>query len=519
MPLMGRLSLLRRLLLSLLACARVQQVHGWTTLTQQRFGTTIEIIHNESLGYTTHISPQQSLGLLWMLPQYPDDQTGLGGTITWAWDAQLCEYLLPSVNEQFWMFSLVSCESLRASAHRAFDTWAMNSHSIKFTDVSAQCDAAGLRAAECPHAEIALTVPIPPNATAGEEGSNSEQNPIVSSPQEMLSVGFSYTNGLRPVRSFGQPGTAYFYEVSRQVPSVVGGAIRFAAEDVCWYTDSQFCRPMHDWKQLWRSSEAAYVVGVTIFFAIWGFAVLGFGHMFCFSVKRATRVRNELLRDGGDDGEDDDPVKARAEATLSVIESMPLRDVTMHLFLIIVPWPYFLAIFDTCWHCFDFEAATAHEIGHLLGLGNPDDVAALNSYHAGLANGSVIMGEHSCRGDLWGDVSLGVPPGAFVNSITGVRPTIMSTFTAHDPYTCLQPDDLEALTVLYPSCEGAPTTPVCAKAALNLGWLRLIIFSAGPVVVSFFVAIALQMAATVYLDKRRLAAATASKDAAKDAPS
>ena len=152
----------------------------------------------------------------------------------------------------------------------------------------------------------------------------------------------------------------------------------------------------------------------------------------------------------------------------------------------------------TCWDCYDFEAAAAHEIGHLLGLGQPD-LAPLetyrgfqplgrNAYHVGLAAG-IPMNETSCLYP-WADVRVGVPPGAELDPQTGIRPSIMSAFTRHNPRTCLTADDLEALTVLYPDCMGAPIQPVCNKVGTRLGWLRVLMFVEVPLLVALTVALA-----------------------------
>ena len=63
----------------------------------------------------------------------------------------------------------------------------------------------------------------------------------------------------------------------------------------------------------------------------------------------------------------------------------------------------------------------------------------------------------------WDDVLPGVPPGATVNPLTGRRYSIMDSVQKDNPRTCLTEDDLEALNVLYPTCSGAITTPVCLK--------------------------------------------------------
>ena len=115
--------------------------------------------------------------------------------------------------------------------------------------------------------------------------------------------------------------------------------------------------------------------------------------------------------------EEDRTWRARGEAVCAVVARLSLRGVTMRLFLVLSPWAYFLAIFRSCWQCYDFEGATAHHIGHLLGLGNPNEVSEqVNSYHAGFASGSApSVNASTCQGDLWADVRPGVPPGAAVD--------------------------------------------------------------------------------------------------------
>ena len=59
-----------------------------------------------------------------------------------------------------------------------------------------------------------------------------------------------------------------------------------------------------------------------------------------------------------------------------------------------------------------------------------------------------------CGPNPWALMVPGVPDGAELDPHTGVRPTAMS----HNGYRyrCLQPDDLEGLTALYPpNCVGA----------------------------------------------------------------
>lgn len=484
--------------------ASVGPAQAWVTETQSRHGTTIEYIRNESLGrVVTGGTPEQSLGLLWTQPEFLGDDTGLGGSITWAWDPALCDKMLPKFNEDFWFFSLINCDSVKASVLRALHTWEANSRHIKFHDVSAKCEATLTSDGVCPAAEIIFTL----NAS---EPVTFYTPPARTVRTEVMSVNFRYTNGLEPVRGFGDKAAAAeaamaagspeglgYFTAKRPVPAVVGASVIYRTEDVCWYADSQFCGPMHDWKHSWRNPDTAYVAGVTTFFLIWICVVISVVYDFGMSFKRTTRMHQKLLREGGDDPkepkEEDDAARnwrERKEALCGVVATLSLRGITLRLFLIMVPWAYFTAVFRSCWQCYDFEAATAQQIGHILGLGTPDRVpATVNQYHAGFAAGAAAMVNAStCPGDLWADVWPGVPADAAIDPLTNVRPSIMQAFSLHTPRSCLELDDLEALNVLYPDCEGAPTTPVCAKPALNLGWLRLIVFAGGPLFVSIMIA-------------------------------
>ena len=102
----------------------------------------------------------------------------------------------------------------------------------------------------------------------------------------------------------------------------------------------------------------------------------------------------------------------------------------------------------------------------MLGLHHPDEAAA---------SGRNMVLDRSwawnpCAEEVWDHVS--------VDSSDMAPASIMSTFTQNPSAVCVTQDDLDALNVLYPTCENTVHTPQCYKAPHYLGWLRLTIFVA-----------------------------------------
>jgi len=197
----------------------------------------------------------------------------------------------------------------------------------------------------------------------------------------------------------------------------------------------------------------------------------------------------------------------RVQAFLAAVAAESIIGTALRFTLLMIPWPFYIAIFQVCWDCYDFEAAAAHEIGHLLGIAHPDKQAgaelapnyvATNGsfYNTYLAAGNQ-MNETHCP-HPWNTVAAGTPPDFPADELTGshgelVRPAIMESFTTHNPGVCLFPDDYEALVTLYPVCSGMPPTPRCEKADRNIGLLRVAIFFVGPLLVALFLSIFLHV--------------------------
>lgn len=168
---------------------------GWISLTQSRFGTSLHLLKNESVGVGTGTA-QQSLGYLWSLPELSHDSRGLGGSITWAWDPELCAQLEPAFYQDFWQFSFISCHTIKASLQRAFQTWSMNHRYISFTDVTDLCLKDNQMHEGCEYAELWITSK---NSTAGRAslvgGNAAPVEPTLAVGKSRKTTTFRNTNG------------------------------------------------------------------------------------------------------------------------------------------------------------------------------------------------------------------------------------------------------------------------------------------------------------------------------------
>ena len=147
-------------------------------------------------------------------------------------------------------------------------------------------------------------------------------------------------------------------------------------------------------------------------------------------------------------------------------------------------------IFRPCMDCYDFEAAVAHEIGHILGFHHPDVHPERNW------NATVPMSSEICE-DSWATAELtGVD---LAGSIAA--DSIMNSLTKQQARACLTLDDLSGLNYMYPTCADQLTRngqPNCIKSKRNVGALRF----AGLVAMPFMAAAALLLVIIIYADRR-----------------
>lgn len=201
-----------------------------------------------------------------------------------------------------------------------------------------------------------------------------------------------------------------------------------------------------------------------------------------------------------------------------------LAPVVATLGLIVIPVIFYAYIFLPCWDCYDFTAAATHEIGHVLGLMHPDAGSKLGlnlwyrrdnmSVHLAPAERKVNCTEPWSRVDTWpnttealeviaasGDPSyvtakrMVEAPLEENTASAGVPAwgSIMATFTFNNPATCIFQDDLDALNVLYPTCEEAVLLPQCDHAQTFLGLVRLSMYVGLPIITLLSTAIMLHV--------------------------
>lgn len=156
------------------------------------------------------------------------------------------------------------------------------------------------------------------------------------------------------------------------------------------------------------------------------------------------------------------------------------------VFTLLFPPLYFWNVFAPCVDCFDFEAAAAHEIGHVLGFDHPD--VSLEVTNVSVANmyGNLRMTAHM-------DNATCEDPSEYVEPAPPPDESIMLSLSQTRAEACLSADDLEGLNFLYPTCSGArqpPLGPLCIKAKRNHGWLRFLVVVVLPILLCAAIALA-----------------------------
>ena len=241
----------------------MQPAHSWVSTSQHQRDAAAGSLQRlrESNG---------AINRVWNSPLEATSTDGLGGGLSFAYDTNLCDELLPSFSEAsgLWGLTFVDCESIFAAIRTAFSTWSTNHPSLKFNDVTAECAALGDTTGGpfgrgCSRAEIYLTTGT---NTSTQDSAATTLNEFRWEPN------FFHPNGLR-----ADPGA---YVTTGSIVAFTTGDFSSGeysrtasgANAICWYIDSTFCGGFHRLKQAY-GADNVLLIGKSIIFVIWGLGI------------------------------------------------------------------------------------------------------------------------------------------------------------------------------------------------------------------------------------------------------
>lgn len=426
-----------------------------------------------------------AFGIRWAASTNNSYDIGLSGGIAFAYSPNLqtfCSELTNKMKENGANFKWADCEQVENGVMRAMATWAANHQMIKFVDVSQACEREAVddpRILEdmryCSQAELIVS--------AGQPASGGSMVAALVT-QYNDQYGAEGMNQRAPLGTAGRAATLDY--------TIQKTTMHFHTH-FCWYLDNTFCGSLH----------ATYEKGIEVDTMMAGICFGLWCIGFCVFLRQLMRVISGLANSKH---------KTRGDAAEAVV--LQLSDCLAHnklmlLLLVICPVVY-LDVIEPCFSCYDFEAAVAHELGHVLGFGHIDQFFIDNMEKPeGLVMDSTTCTNvemahfpYDTAGEVVGVTSLttdystecyssdeaanaAIAAGMVLSCVHGFccdkeafdrvpLSSIMYSLTTHTARPCLAQDDLDGLNFLYPSCEYArQTSPICVKSERNIGYIRV----------------------------------------------
>ena len=425
---------------------------------------------------TTATSALPGPAYRWSVPESSGSGEGLGGGINYVIDPHFCTKMLSRFAERDIFYGLelkwaqfVHCNDIQDAIRRGFATWSANHRLISFADVgtTAPCTSDG-------GATGALTDACPWELYVGTDDGSQYRN--------LAAYVLNHrTSAVQPNGWWDQPVRSSAGVVEYGVDAHARSVMRFQTH-LCWYLDATFCYYFQKWDEE-RDVDVKLIVRA-ILIAVFGLAAMRLaGILFwclvallCLGGAESSRLRKRGC------------CSRACSAFLDYLSSLSPFGNVLVIFFIIFPPVFYDRIFMPCWECFDFEAAVAHETGHVLGFGHPDAAPERNLVGACEVTNSTCRSPFDC---------------AAQTDYTEAEQSIMHSLTQHTPRTCLSMEDMRGLYFLYPLCDTMqPTAVSCVKGRRLSGWLRLGIVVGVPFLLAVLV-ILVPLTCLRWRDRRR----------------
>ena len=153
----------------------------------------------------------------------------------------------------------------------------------------------------------------------------------------------------------------------RRVVETFGTLTTLNRDGHCYYLDSSFCAPLHDFKRSHASPDAARAL-------LRGLAWTPLALALASALAWAAWVLLSKQQRGANER------RPPQSAVLDHVASMRTLPVVLAAVLFWTPIALEIGVLRPCWDCWDLQAVMTREIGHVLGFGIPDFIVPVGGY-------------------------------------------------------------------------------------------------------------------------------------------